>query len=264
MKTKPWSLIILALLHVFAPIGNLLLNSLRFNRSLEQQWQYWFEVLPKYILIIYIFIPILAGIFIYLCRRWTYWAYIACVAVLFLTNIYAYWTNMHWGTFIGLILILAVDLVVVAYFFVPSVQSVYMDPRMRWWEAAPRYNFNHEGLVNGQKAFVKNLSQGGLFMTSGPSLEDGQRVECTWNFDGVDCKISGLVIYKISRPEMTGYGVRFEHNHDSQKQLKTVIEKLHAQGLILSERLPGPEDSFGVWFKKLLTSGEGLFPKIKR
>lgn len=263
MKRKPWSLIVLALLHVLAPVGNLILNAMRAGRTLPQQWHYWFDVLPKPLLFIYVGIPILAGIFIYLCRRWSYWAYLACIAIVFLSNLFSYWTSMNISTLVALIVVVVVDIIVVAYFVVPSVQKVYFDPRMRWWEAAPRYNFNHEGLVNGTKAFLKNLSQGGLFMTTGPALNEGDNVEVSWNFEGQETKVLGSVVYKSPRADAPGYGVRFSHTPESQRQVKTVIDKLHARHLIVVERLPGPEDSFGVWLKKLITKGEGLFPKTK-
>lgn len=263
MKTKPWSLIILALLHVLAPIGNLFVNAFRSNRTLGQQWQYWFEILPKYFLLIYIVVPILAGIFIYVCRRWSYWAYLCCVGIIFISNIYAYWTLMQWQTLITLMLILSIDIVIVAYFIVPSVQSVYMNPRVRWWEALPRYNFNQEGFANGEKVTVKVLSQGGLFMTSSPSLKTDDKVECSWNFEGTNCKVSGIVIYQSNGGEHSGSGVRFEHTPETQKQMKLITEKLQERGMVVAERLPGPEDSFLAWFKKLLTSGEGLFPKLR-
>lgn len=175
---------------------------------------------------------------------------------------YGYWTDMHWDTFIAMLLALGVDVIVVAYFIVPSVQSVYLNPRMRWWEANPRYNFNHEGLANGKRSLIKVLSQGGLFMTSGSSFKEGEKVEFAWNFEDVTCKVSGIVIYEADG--VAGYGVRFEHTPESQKQIKQIIEKLHTQGQIVADRLPGPEDRFGVWLKKLFTRGEGLFPKINR
>ncbi|MGZ3774570.1 MAG: PilZ domain-containing protein [Pseudobdellovibrionaceae bacterium] len=261
MKTKPWSLIVLALLHVLAPIGNLFLNAYRAGRTLEQQWYYWFLILPKYIATIYILVPILAGIFIFLCRRWSYWAYLACLAILFISNVYGYWTSMHWNTLIMLLLVLGIDLIVVAYFIVPSVQSVYMDPRMRWWEAAPRYNFRQEGTLNGEKLFIKNISQGGLLATFESNHNIGDKVLCVWNFEGVEHKFSGNIIYQ--NPQL-GYGIKFEHTPETQRHIKGLIDKLHARKAIVIERLPGPEDSFGVWLKKLLMSGEGLFPKVKR
>lgn len=261
MKTKPWSLIVLALLHVLAPLGNLLLNAVRAGRTFPAQLHYWFEVLPKPLLFVYVGVPILAGIFIYICKRWSYWAYLVCLAIIFASNLYSYWTSMNWSTLIALIVVLLVDLLIVAYFVVPSVQKIYFDPRMRWWEAAPRYNFNHEAVVNGSKAFIKNLSQGGMFMTSGPALQANDSLEISWNYEGQETKVLGKVLYKS--PDGLSCGVRFQHTPESQRTVKDVIDSLHAKKLIVVERLPGPEDSFGVWLKKLFTKGEGLFPKTR-
>lgn len=263
MKRKPWSLVVLALLHILAPIGNLLFNSLRTGRSLTAQWHFWFDLLPKPLLLIYIVLPVVAGLLIFVCRRWSYWAYIACISVVFLSNFYSYWTSMDFTTLMQMILVLTVDVLVVAYFVVPSVQKIYFDPRLRWWEAAPRYNFNHSGQVNGVAAFLKNLSQGGLFMTEGPTLHENDQVDISWNYQGQDIKVQGLVAYANPHPKMLGYGVRFQHTPETQKQVDLVIEDLHKKKLIVVQRLPGPEDSFGVWLKKLLTTGEGLFPKVK-
>ncbi|MFV3408452.1 PilZ domain-containing protein [Bdellovibrio bacteriovorus] len=263
MKTKPWSLIILALLHILAPAGNLLLNALRSGRTLSQQWTYWFEVLPKPLVALYVLVPVLAGIFIFICRRWSYWAYLGCLLVILLSNIYSYWTNMNMSTLVLLLVVVLIDVLVVAYFVVPSVQKVYFDPRMRWWEAAPRYHFNHMGSANGQKAFIKSISQGGLFLSSAPELHENDTVEMEWNYQSQHIKVNGTVVYKNTRTDIPGYGVKFSHSDESEKQVKALVAKLRGEGLIISERLPGPEDSFGVWLKKLLTKGEGLFPKAR-
>lgn len=263
MKTKPWSLIILALLHILAPVGNLILNALRSGRTFSQQWAYWFEVLPKSLLIVYVLIPILAGVFIFICRRWSYWAYLGCLAVILVSNIYSYWTNMNMNTLLLLLLVVIIDVLVVAYFVVPSVQKVYFDPRMRWWEAAPRYHFNHVGSVNGQKAFIKSISQGGLFLTSAPEMNENDLVELEWNYQSQQVSVKGTVVYKNTRADMPGYGVKFTHSDESEGKTKELVAKLRGEGLIIAERLPGPEDSFGVWLKKLLTKGEGLFPKAR-
>lgn len=261
MKRKPWSLVILALLHIVAPFGNLLLNAFLKNRTLAQQWHYWFEVLPKHLLFIYLVLPILAGVFIYICRRWSYWAYWACVGIIFLSNIYSYWTSMNLSSLVVLVAIVFIDVLVVAYFVVPSVQSIYFDPRLRWWEAAPRYNFNTDGTVNEQKAFITNLSQGGVFLKTQANLQEGDKVQVAWSFEGHDARIPGVVLYRSDRQGQLGYGVRFEHSVETQKQVRSVVDNLHKKSLIVVERLPGPDDSFAVWLKKLFVSGEGLFPK---
>ena len=261
MKRKPWSLVVLALLHIVAPFGNLLLNASLKNRTLAEQWHYWFEVLPKSLLLIYIALPILAGVCIYICRRWSYWAYLSCIGIIFLSNIYSYWTSMSISSLVVLVLIVIIDVLVVAYFVVPSVQSIYFDPRMRWWEAAPRYNFNNEGTLNEQSAYITMLSQGGLLLTSPASLNENDQVHVAFSYEGQAVKVPGVVLYKINRQGQKGYGIRFEHTTETQKQVRTAVDSLHRKNMIVAERMPGPEDSFTVWFKKLVASGEGLFPK---
>lgn len=263
MKTKPWFLIVLSLLHILAPFGNLVLNSLLMKRTLGEQWNYWFHVLPKYLLVIYLLVPILAGIFIYICRRWSYWAYLACIALMFVSNLYSYWTSMSAITLVVLVGIVLIDILVVAYFVVPSVQQVYFDPRMRWWEAAPRYHFDVQGSLEGSKAFIQSLSQGGLMLVSEMALEENTSVDISWSYQGKETTVKGVVIYRIKKPEGFGYGVRFEHTSQTQSMVKEVIRSLQEQNRVISERLPGPEDSFIVWLRKVVTTGEGIFPKKK-
>lgn len=261
MKRKPWSLVVLALLHIVAPFGNLLLNASLKNRTFAQQWHYWFDILPKQLLLIYVGLPILAGVFIFICRRWSYWAYLGCIGIIFLSNVYSYWTSMSASSLVVLVALVIIDVLVVAYFVVPSVQNIYFDPRLRWWEAAPRYNFNVAGTVSGHEAFITNLSQGGVFLTTSASLKEGDQVQVSWNFEQQSVQIPGVVLYRADRKSNLGYGVRFDHTAETQKQVRVVVDSLHNKNLIVVERLPGPEDSFAVWLKKLFVSGEGLFPK---
>jgi hypothetical protein len=263
MKTKPWPLIILALLHVLAPIGNLVFDSIRSGRGFGEQWSYWVNVVPDILFYVYLGVPVLAGVFIFICRRWSYWAYLACIGTLLVVSLYALLVNFHWLNFLALIFILGIDLLVVAYFIVPSVQAVYLDPRTRWWEAAPRYNFNAEALINGAKSTINMISMGGMLYTQGSDLNEGDKVNCTLSYEGTEYQFDGLVIYKATRGDTSACGVRFEHTPESTKSIKALVAKLNGQGLIVTERLPGPEDGFRPWLKRFLASGEGLFPTYK-
>lgn len=264
MKRKPWPLIIIAVLHILAPFGNLLLNATKSGRSLSEQWFYWSQVLPKSLVFIYIIVPIVAGLLILICRRWSYWLYLVCLGLVFISNVYSFTTNANLMSFLLLVVVVVADLLVVAYFVVPSVQKVYFDPRLRWWEAAPRYHFDIEGQVNGTAAYIKNLGQGGLYLTTGPELAEGDRADIFWNFEGVEVRMPGKVVYKSNRPGFPGYGVKFDPNPEGEKKVSQAIATLHRRRKIVVERLPGPEDSFGVWLKKLFTTGEGLFPRVRK
>jgi hypothetical protein len=257
MKRKPWAIIILSLLHILAPVGNLLMNAWRSHRTLADQWMYWTTFLPKHLFLSYVLIPPIAGLLIFLCRRWSYWAYMFCMFLLLALNVYAFTTDAHMGTFLALVGVVVVDIFAVAYFVVPSIQQVYFDPRMRWWEAAPRYRFGAHGKVDGAIALIKNLSIGGLLLETSAPLAQGQKVEVSWDYEGSNYQARGEVAYSVS----AGYGIRFADNGVDQKSLKSLIKNLHGKSMLVTERLPGPEEAFGPWLKGLLTRGEGLFPR---
>ena len=260
MKTKPWIIFVLALIHILAPLGNILANSLRSGRPLPDQVNYWFSVLPKLLLLIYLFVPILAGVFILICRRWSYWGYLVCLAVLFGSNIYAYATNTTLTNFIFLCMALLVDLLIVAYFVVPSVRKVYFDPKVRWWETAMRYIYTPDVIINGQApGKMNNISDGGLFVQTAKTLTESDKIQVQWNDEGEQFDFHGRVVY--INPKNGGFGVQFEHTPESEKSIKKLTQRLHKKGLVIPDRLPGPADSFTVWLKKLVTRGEGLFPK---
>ncbi|HEY8270342.1 MAG TPA: PilZ domain-containing protein [Pseudobdellovibrionaceae bacterium] len=260
MKRKPWPIILLALLHVFAPLGNLLMNSYRSGRSIELTWNFWHYTLPKSLFFTYVFLPPLAGVLIYICRRWSYWCYVGCLSLIFLGNVYGFWTSVNWINFVTLFMVLLVDVLVVAYFVVPSVRQVYFDPRMRWWETAPRYDFEVPAAMNGQASVIKNISEGGALVEAPSSYSEGQGVELTWSYKGESFSLSGKVVYRKPVNSLYGFGVRFDSTSQVQKTMKPLIALLHKEKRMI-RNLPGPEDSFTAWVKKLIVNREGLFPK---
>lgn len=261
MKRKPWPIILLALLHILAPLGNIIFNSYRAGRSYSQTWDYWFHTLPKPLFLAYVVVPPIAGLFIFICKRWSYWCYVACLGLVFLANAYGFWTSMNWLNFLTLLAVLVVDILAVAYFVVPSVRKVYFDPRMRWWETAPRYVFNVQGTVSGMSGYIKNISQGGALIETSMSYLEGQPVEIQWSHEGRSFAVPGKVVYKKPQGAGFGYGVRFDHTPQTEKSMVALVQKLHKQGKMIRDRLPGPDDSFGAWLKKLVSTREGLFPK---
>ncbi|MBO9667144.1 MAG: PilZ domain-containing protein [Bdellovibrio sp.] len=258
MKRKPWAIIVLSLLHILAPFGSLLFNAHRAGRSISEHWYFWAHFLPKQLLFIYVVVPIIAGIMIFICRRWSYWVYLACLALVFFSNLYSFSTNMNWMNFGALIAVLVVDLLAVAYFVVPAVRQVYFDPRIRWWEAAPRFVFKHQATVNDAEGEINNISRGGLFIRTKLNLEEGQQVSLEWSYEDIPYQVPGKVVYKSNRAASEGYGVQFA---EENKAVKKLCQLLDSRGQMVPERLPSPEDSFGAWLKKLIIKREGLFPK---
>ncbi|HWU44527.1 MAG TPA: PilZ domain-containing protein, partial [Bdellovibrio sp.] len=255
--------IVLAVLHILAPLGNLWVNAHYIHQTIFEHWHFLLKFMPMSVLLPYLILPVLAGIFIFICKRWSYWAYLVCLFLIFAANVYGFSMNPQVGSLIMLLVILLIDLVVVAYFVVPAVRNVYLDPRLRWWEAAPRYTYHNSIDVNGVEGAgtVKNISEGGLFAVLSQPLFEGQSAKLTWLFEGKTYQVDAKVVYKSARSNVDGYGVQFAHTPETQKQLKLLCSQLRERGQLVPDRLPTPEDSFVHWLKNLVTKREGLFPK---
>lgn len=264
MKRRPWPLIILALLHVFAPVGNLFMNSFRHNIPMAQLWNLWWAYLPKMVVSTYVFVPIVAGVLIYICKRWSFYAYLACLALIFAVSLYGFSTDVNLLNFIYLVAVLVVDFFLVAYFMVPAVRQVYMDPRLRWWESAHRYRADLEAEVAGQGiGQIVNISEGGLFYKTAVQLQDDAAVEIKFTYNNSNYLVSGIVVHHRMMGDH-GYGIQFQHTHESLKLIKKLIRELDEDGRMLTDRLPGEEDSFMAWLRGVFTSGKGLVPKANK
>ena len=262
MKRKPWAIVILAFFHILAPIGNLVMNAKRAHHTISYHWLYWIHFMPKALFLSSVVLPIIAGVMIYICKRWSYWVYLGCLALIFVANIYSFYTMANLFNFLLLMGILAVDVLAVAYFVVPAVRQVYFDPRLRWWEAAPRYIFSNPVTLNDNEGgSIKNISEGGLFVLSALESKEGDLIKLKWAFEGVSFEVNGKIVFKSARSNFEGFGVQFEHTSLTSKQLKLLCAKLRQRGQIVPDRLPQPEDSFVHWLMRLVTSGQGLFPK---
>ena len=141
MLTRPWPIRLLATLFVLAPLLNAVALSFLWDVSLLAYLrvvflQPWWSVLE-------ICLPLpAAGLAIYAMKRWSYVVFLLITAYVFVRNA----QNVHGlpdsFNLPVLILAYAVNLVVVAYFLLPTVRGPYFNARMRWWEALPRYRLD--------------------------------------------------------------------------------------------------------------------------
>lgn len=260
MKRKPWILIVLALVHIFAPVGSFLFNAVSGGRSLAEQWHYWTQVLPPYFLIFYVALPMLAGIFIFVCKRWSYFAYLVCIIIIMASNVFSFYSHRSWTTFFLLLFVLLIDILLVAYFIVPSVKKLYLDPRMRWWESKPRYKYAQTGHIENKPITITNISEGGLLFSSDLDFPVGNDLEIIWQDAGKEFKAIGEVVYKIKAAEPPANGFKFKETDFDKREILQLTRKLHSEDQIIKDRLPGPEDGFSAWLKNLVTSGKGIIP----
>lgn len=267
MKRRPWSLVLLAFFHFLAPFGNVIFNALISKRGIASYVD--MAASPAYLSKNWVMFiaPIIAGIAIYACKKWSFYVYLLSITALFAFSYYAFQSKGGSLSPMYLGLAYVVNISVVIYFLIPAVRNVYFDRRMRWWEIKPRYQcdykanwkFEEDEVIHDGE--VGNISVNGLFLKSIIMPRDQDLVEITIPFnEGVVGKFTGQVIFHKAAKKI-GFGVQFVHTKDSKKLAKEIVQFLDDNGQRINALDIRPEDSLTYWIRTLVTTGKGLLPK---
>jgi len=268
MKRKPWALIIIALLHIFSPIGNIIANSYLANVTVPIYVRALFSPEELFRTSIFLFIPVIGGFLIYSCKKWSYYLYMLLMTIPFIYSYNSWQSQPNQNLGIYLIIFYLINLLVVGYFVLPQVRLVYFDPRLRWWETKPRYTAEFETDINwidqNAKGEIKNISEGGIFIQTPLAINPHGRVSLTFKYNNYLHHFLGEVVYVNKNTTPTGYGISLIVNETQSEALKKLIRDLSEQGTLITSRIPTEEDSFTYWFKRVLSLKKGLIPETPR
>jgi hypothetical protein len=191
------------------------------------------------------------------------------MSALFIVSYFGYLERSDSVSAVSLVLVYVINILMVGYFLLPAVRNIYFDPRLRWWETLPRFRCQIPAhfIVNSEQGFpgtIGNFSEGGVFIKSDFLPKDSDHLEIIFEHVSVNYIFHGQVIRHGNQNKL-GFGVKFIHNKGSQRKAKLLATTLQARGYLLSERGPDPtDDAFFVWLKKLIFSGKGFVPSIKK
>jgi hypothetical protein len=265
MKRKPWSLIVLALLHFFAPLGNIVANSIFANVTIETYVKALFhpgELLKTFI---FLFIPILGGILIYICKKWSYYIYLLLMIFPFAYSYMSWQSQPTIELGIYLVAFYLINLLVVGYFILPQVRQVYFDPRLRWWETKPRFKAEFETAFTwvDQKGRgeIKNLSEGGLLIETDLKINTMGRIDIDFKYKEQNYALKGEIVYSKNSNGRFAYGVSLLTSEEEQQTVKRLISVMSEQGLLITGGAPTQEDTFSYWVKRLITQRKGWLPE---
>jgi hypothetical protein len=271
MENKPWPLLILAFFHFIEPLTKIVFYSVYWHISPIEYVQTVIEYNEGSMITnfeFFLLFPI-AGIALFAVKKWSYFVFLAVQVWVFMANIpyllELYQTSQAWLllSFIGFGLL---NIVMVTYLLLPAVRIAYLDPRIRWWEAKPRYSVNIPCEIDGKKqSTVRNISQSGVFITTEIDLPIDSDVNLEFILSAestrFDIKSRAQVVHKFKVGGYEGYGARFnEISSDSMRLMKSMIKYLEKSNC---QRRP-PRRHFSdliQWIIALLTTGKGLLPK---
>jgi hypothetical protein len=270
MRRRPWALVILAILHFLAPIGNVVLNAIISEKDILEYFV--MAMSPEYLAANWIIVvaPLVAGAAIYACKKWSFYVYMFAITTLFVFSYAGYLSKSESIGLFPVLFVYVVNIFVVSYFLIPAVRNIYFDRRLRWWEIQARYKCQFKCVWkmpkqdSGYSGRIENISENGLFVKSDEWPQDHAEIDIVLPFDqGLVAHFKGQVILH-KRADADGFGVKFIHNKETRRFAKNIIADLEEQGMRISAIDGRPEDSFTFWVRTLVTTGKGLLPNKEK
>lgn len=259
MRVKPWPILIIALVHILAPIFNIVVSAYLNHVEILDYTEYL--ILNKKPLdnAFWFILPIVTGLSILRFRKWSYFLFLSfttATSILFIND----WISTQKFPLEVFILLESVNIIIFTYFLLPSVRNVYLKPSLRWWEQKPRYlvdlKTRFETKTATANGLIKNISEGGALIQTELPVSRGDIFILTFELFQKNFNIETQVIFKGQE----GYGVFFVKVLPSQNELNKSIDQLAIQGFPLRTPVPTLKESFKSWLKDLIR-GKGLFPQ---
>ncbi len=267
MRIRPWPIVILAVIHILAPVVNIFYAAWLMNWSVYWYLHTAFMAGNKAIVALYLFGFPVAGVAIYKTNRWSYPIFLVVMFAMMTVNTVSWRQYPQYFSLLSLLFTYFVNLSVVTYFLIPEVRSIYFNPRLRWWETKPRYDVDLPvRLQCGEvvsSGMIQNLSEGGCFIESDVILLLGNRIDLSFSTQAKDIKITGETVH-VRDSDVRGYGVQFVHDAQSAQLLKETIRLTKKSGA--QERIGNVSfwEEFKSWFVTAVSTGEGLIPRVPR
>jgi hypothetical protein len=261
MRVRPWPIIIIALIHIFAPLFNIY-----FSAKLNQAT--FFDYL-EYLLrnkniaenLFWIVLPFVTGLSILKFKKWSYLLVIGftlATSFLFLQE----WITTPQLPLRTFALLQTMNLAMICYFLLPSVRNVYLKPSLRWWEQKPRYLVDVAIDIQGKNSFgpgkIKNISEGGAMIETSLDFSRGDIFKITFEMFQKKFTAEAQVIFK----GFDGFGTFFTEVTPSQNELNKLMDQLAVQGFPLRTERPNLKENFKYWMKGAVR-GKGLTPQIE-
>ena len=264
MRKKPWPIIILGLLHIVAPFFNILLGGLRRGYSILETIQKAFDFDVLWYNSFSLVLPIIGGLAILACKKWSFFVYLASMVCLFILNIGTLLNNQIEIGALSFCALFISNFLIVTYFLIPAVRKIYFNRQLRWWENQTRYHADYacqwftSNTGDGASARIKNISIDGLYLLSEKKPAFKLNLIIDINFGDKQTQVNGEAI--LHNVKSDGFGFKIDHTNESKEVFKKVIAKLESEEKRATNLPNIQEDTLAYWLSTFLKTGKGLIP----
>ena len=270
MEYKPWFIVVLAVVIALSAVQIILIFPFVYGQSLVEFLEDLYRFKTGFELICFFVLPLISGYSIYAVKKWSFPVFLGSF------SFFVYQTYMT-GSFpvvfvdmnvmaLGLLL----NLLLVAYFLLPTVRAAFFDPSVRWWESKYRYKFEMDAqiTVNDKKIMgkISDISDGGVFIKTESPIDSSSELDIRFKYHTLGFLMHGKVVHErtnLGNESGNGYGIAFnEIQKENQKNLVKLIRVLEILEFPRRPKRREWRKDFWTWLVKLFTTGRGVTPDL--
>ena len=270
MEYRPWFIIVLSVIIALIPVQNILLFSVIYDQTLIEFFADLYHFQSGFDLACFFLLPLISAYALYAVKKWSFAVFFAAY------SFFTYQTYMT-GTFpvvfndMSLMALgLVINLLLIAYFLLPTVRAAYFDPRLRWWESKYRYKVEMDAEITANNRMVRgkisDISEGGVFIVPDSPIDLASELVIKFTYHTMDFLMHGKVAHDdggAASSERTGYGIVFsEVQKENQKKLGNLIQALELLEVPRRPKRREWKKDFWGWLVKLVTTGNGITPDL--
>jgi hypothetical protein len=269
MEKRPWPIILLALFHFLEPQVKLFFYSWFWDVPVWRFISFMLSGKNPWGTFVFLFSFPLAGIAILAVKRWSLPVFITIQLLTLAQHIHdSRVAPSQFPPWLVALFVLG-NLLVTTYFLLPAVRLAYTDPRVRWWEAKPRFQVRWPVRLSQQDqrwdAVIGNVAEGGFFCEfhGRVLLDTTQELAAVFSYQQFHFQLQGTIRHSRFDGAKSYYGVKFANPSAAMaKSLKRCMRLLDKQGF---DRKPARENPVWAFFKSIkeaATTGKGFVPEV--
>ena len=231
---KPISIYLLSAIYFCVPLFKIFFFMWFYKASFSE---IFFPILKNYnswkLANLFLF-PVVTSFAIFKVKKWSLPTFLACEASMLIGNIH----YINWLRTVGFnemvpfyYFFSATTFLVTLYFLIPAIRIAYLDPRIRWWEAKPRYTTDIECEIKTKnvtsKGTIINISESGFFLSTDSKVKQNDMIDVSFSYKEESYCLKAEAVYCSERG--SGCQIQFT-GKDQQKQLKNLTKLLDRNG----------------------------------
>lgn len=264
MKERPWPIILIAVVCIFAPVFNIIYSSIAANKNIINYLTLMAKTNSLFELIGWVLLPLLVGYSILAFNFWSYYLFLAFMCIVSYICFHEWQRHPENISVFSFFILETFNLATIGYFLLPSVRMIYFTPQIRWWQQRPRYLCSINVLLKNSlvtaSGTIKNISLGGVLISSNEDFKLKDVFDIYFEIEGIKVHTFSRVVHKAT----DGYGLMFLEVKSNYNEYKKTLNELKNRGYKLRTEFPPWTQSFVDWAITLLKTGKGIIPRPER